>query len=105
MVKITRRGRNVSRSSNCKRWGILAILILFIGSISFLLHSYFAHNADNSLCNCPSCVFNRTPEEGEYVYNRYLIFISLVWIAVIFAIVFFVNYFFVKKEQKAIMFI
>lgn len=50
-------------------------------------------------------MLNHVHEEGEYIYNRYLIFISFIWIAVIFATVFLVNYCFVKKEQKEIMFV
>lgn len=45
-------------------------------------------------------MLNHVSEEGEYIYNRYLIFISFIWIAVIFAAVFLVNYCFVKKNKK-----
>lgn len=45
-------------------------------------------------------MLNHVPEEGEYIYNRYLIFISFIWIAVIFAAVFLVNYYFVKKNKN-----
>lgn len=100
MVKLTHHGKITDHSSSCKRWGILAVLIIFVGSTSFLLYSYFSHDADNPLCSCPFCVFSRTPEEGEYLYNRYLVFISLIWIAVIFAIIFLANYCFVKKNKN-----
>lgn len=100
MVKLTRSGKIVGHSSNCKRWGMLSVLVVFVGSMSFLLYSYFSHDAGNPLCNCVMCIFSRTPEDGEYVYNRYLIFISLIWIAVIFAIIFFANCCFVKKNKN-----
>lgn len=100
MVKLTNHKKAIGRPLSCKRWGIIAIIILFAGSLSFLLYSYFSHDADNPQCNCLLCMLNHVPEEGEYIYNRYLIFISFIWIAVIFATVFLANYCFVKKEQK-----
>ena len=102
MVKLTNHKKAIDRPLSCKRWGIIAIIILFAGSLSFLLYSYFSHDVDNPQCNCLLCMLNHVPEEGEYIYNRYLIFISFIWIAVIFAAVFLVNYCFVKKEQKEI---
>lgn len=50
-------------------------------------------------------MLNHIPEEGEYVYNRYLIFISLGWITLLFAVILLVNQLLVKKEQKEIAFI
>lgn len=100
MVKLTNHKKAIDRPLSCKRWGIIAIIILFAGSLSFLLYSYFSHDVDNPQCNCLLCMLNHVPEEGEYIYNRYLIFISFIWIAVIFAAVFLVNYCFVKKNKK-----
>lgn len=100
MVKLTNHKKAIDRPLSCKRWGIIAIIILFAGSLSFLLYSYFSHDADNPQCNCLLCMLNHVPEEGEYIYNRYLIFISFIWIAVIFAAVFLLNYCFVKKNKK-----
>lgn len=45
-------------------------------------------------------MLNHIPEEGEYVYNRYLIFISLVWITLLFAVILLVNQLLVKKNKK-----
>ena len=101
MVKLTNHKKTIDRPLGCKRWGIIAIIIIiFAGSLSFLLYSYFSHDADNPQCNCLLCMLNHVPEEGEYIYNRYLIFISFIWIAVIFAAVFLVNCCFVKKNKK-----
>ena len=100
MVKLTNHKKTIDRPLGCKRWGIIAIIIIFAGSLSFLLYSYFSHDADNPQCNCLLCMLNHVPEEGEYIYNRYLIFISFIWIAVIFAAIFLVNYCFVKKKTK-----
>lgn len=100
MVKLTNHKKTIDRPLGCKRWGIIAIIIIFAGSLSFLLYSYFSHDADNPQCNCLLCMLNHVPEEGEYIYNRYLIFISFIWIAVIFAAIFLVNYCFVKKNKK-----
>ena len=100
MVKLTNHKKAIDRPLSCKRWGIIAIIILFAGSLSFLLYSYFSHDADNPQCNCLLCMLNHVPEEGEYIYNRYLIFISFIWIAVIFAAVFLVNYCFVITQYS-----
>jgi amino acid transporter len=100
MVKLTNHKKAIDRPLSCKRWGIIAIIIFFAGSLSFLLYSYFSHDVDNPQCSCLLCMLNHVPEEGEYIYNRYLIFISFIWIAVIFAAVFLVNYCFVKKNKK-----
>lgn len=45
-------------------------------------------------------MLNHIPEEGEYVYNRYLIFISLGWITLLFAVILLVNQLLVKKNKK-----
>ena len=79
MVKLTNHKKAIDRPLSCKRWGIIAIIILFAGSLSFLLYSYFSHDADNPQCNCLLCMLNH---------------------AVIFAAVFLVNYCFVKKNKK-----
>lgn len=77
-----------------------AILIILIVSCIFLLHSFLAHNADDALCGCIRCILNHIPEEGEYVYNRYLIFISLGWITLLFAVILLANQLLVKKNKK-----
>ena len=87
MVKLTNHKKAIDRPLSCKRWGIIAIIILFAGSLSFLLYSYFSHDVDNPQCNCLLCMLNHVPEEGEYIYNRYLIFISFIWIAVILSLI------------------
>ena len=84
MVKLTNHKKAIDRPLSCKRWGIIAIIILFVGSLSFLLYSYFSHDADNPQCNCLLCMLNHVPEEGEYIYNRYLIFISFIWICLLY---------------------
>lgn len=105
MVKLTNHKKAIDRPLSCKRWGIIAIIILFAGSLSFLLYSYFSHDVDNPQCNCLLCMLNHVPEEGEYIYNRYLIFISFIWIAVIFAACLFSELLLCKKEQKEIVFV
>ena len=45
-------------------------------------------------------MLNHVPEEGEYIYNRYLIFISFIWIAVIFAAILFSELLLCKKRTK-----
>lgn len=77
-----------------------AILIILIVSGTYLLHSFLAHDADAPLCGCIRCMLNHIPEEGEYVYNRYLIFISLGWITLLFAVILLANQLLVKKNKK-----
>ena len=36
--------------------------------------------------------FNRVPKEGEYLYNRYLPVISMVWVAFLILLVYVVRY-------------
>lgn len=45
------------------------------------MFSVFSHDALDACCNCIICTFNRVPKEGEYLYNRYLPVISMVWVA------------------------
>ena len=41
MVKLTNHKKTIDRPLGCKRWGIIAIIIIiFAGSLSFLLYSY-----------------------------------------------------------------
>lgn len=61
---------------------------------------FLAHDADAPLCDCIRCMLNHIPEEGEYVYNRYLIFISLGWITLLFAVILLANQLLVKKNKK-----
>lgn len=35
MVKLTNHKKAIDRPLSCKRWGIIAIIILFVGSLSF----------------------------------------------------------------------
>lgn len=77
-----------------------AILIVLIVSETYLLHAYLAHNADVPLCGCIRCMLNHIPEDGEYIYNRYLFFISLGWITLLFAVILLMNQYLVKKNKK-----
>lgn len=88
MVKLVHNEKPVNKTPRHKKIEILTILLLFIGSLSFLIYSYCIHNADNPLCQCLLCTLNHVPEDGEYIYNRYLIMISIVWAAFIFGILF-----------------
>ena len=106
MAKLTNHKKTIDRPLGCKRWGIIAIIIIiFAGSLIFLLYSYFSHDADNPQCNCLLCMLNHVPEEGEYIYNRYLIFISFIWIACDLCGCLFSELLFCKKEQKEIVFV
>ena len=47
----------------------------------YLTASYLSHDADDTLCRCIQCVTNRVPQDGEYLYNHYLLVLSAIWIA------------------------
>lgn len=106
MVKLVHSGTSAGKtfkrkqSFKYKRWGILAGVLLFAGSASFLRYSYFSHNASDSYCNCLICTFNNIPEDSELLYNRYLIFISLIWIAILFGIIFIASYYAQRKHKR-----
>ena len=53
-----------------------------------LFFSVFSHDALDACCNCIICTFNRVPKEGEYLYNRYLPVISMVWVAFLILLVY-----------------
>ncbi len=65
------------------KWIFPTALILFIGSVSFLVYSYLSHNGLLPACDCLLCMFNHVPEEGEYLFNRYMIVISIAWISLL----------------------
>ena len=75
-------------------------LHLLIGSLSFLIYSYCSHDANNPLCRCLLCTLNHTPEDGEYLYNRYLVVISITWAALIFGTLFVILYHIERKKKK-----
>lgn len=100
MPKSTPQRKPCVKTSHCKRWKITAILIILIVSDTYLLHAYLAHDADAPLCGCIRCLLTHTPEEGEYVYNRYLFFISLGWITLLFAVILLMNQYLVKKNKN-----
>ena len=54
---------------------ILTVLTLLIGSPSFLIYFYCSHDTNNQLFHWLLCTLNHTPEDGEYLYNRYLVII------------------------------
>ena len=71
MVKLTNHKKTIDRPLGCKRWGIIAIIIIFAGSLSFLLYSYFSHDADNPQCNCLLCMLNNIHKEQNKIYDIY----------------------------------
>ncbi len=87
------------RTFQYKRLEVPLILLLLISSVSYLLYSILSHNPDNVLCQCLLCVINHTPENGEYLYNRYLVIISMAWTTGIFGLLLLVKHY-VKKKHK-----
>lgn len=99
MVKLVHHKMPVNKTLHHRKIEILAVLTLLIGSLSFLMYSYYSHDADNPLCQCLLCTLNHTPKDGEYLYNHYLIGISITWAALIFGILFIILYQ-IEKRRK-----
>lgn len=100
MVKLIHHEMPKRRIFQYKRLEMPVIIILLTGSISYLLYSALSHNADNLLCQCLFCVINHTPEDGDYLYNRYLVIISLAWTAAVFGLLLLVKHLMEKKHKR-----
>ncbi|RHI90882.1 hypothetical protein DW150_11215 [Phocaeicola vulgatus] len=100
MVKLVHHEMSVNKTLHHRKIELLAVLTLLIGSLSFLIYSYCSHDTNNPLCRCLLCTLNHTPEDGEYLYNRYLIVISITWAALIFGTLFVISYHIERKKKK-----
>lgn len=100
MVKLVHHEMPVNKTLRQKKIEILAIVILFVGSLSFLIYSYCSHDAGNPLCQCLLCTLNRMPKDGEYLYNRYLIVISIAWTALILGALFIILHYMERKKKR-----
>ena len=58
MIKLTHHEMPVNKTLHHRTIEILTVLTLLIG---------------NPLCQWLLCTLNHTPEDGEYLYNRYLV--------------------------------
>lgn len=74
------------------KWLIWGALVALLAGVAIIGFSAFSHNALDVCCNCIICAFNRVPQEGEYLYNRYLPVISMVWVALLVLLVYVVRY-------------
>lgn len=99
MVKLIHHETPINKAFHYRKIEILAVVTLFVGSLSFLFYSYCSHNADNPLCRCLLCTLNRTPEDGEYLYNKYLVVISIAWAALLFGALFVILYYIERKDK------
>jgi len=77
-----------SKRTHYRRNLTILLLILIIGIVTFYL-CLTSHNDSNIHCHCLQCLMNYVPEDGEYLYNRYLPLISLLWILLIFLPIYF----------------
>lgn len=100
MVKLIHHEMPEKKPFRLRKLEIPVILTLLIGSISYLLHSILSHTPDNPLCQCLLCVMNHTPEDGEYLYNRYLVIISIAWSTAIFSLLLLARYQMKKWKNK-----
>ena len=100
MVKLIPHEMPVNKALHHRKTEILTILTLLVGSLSFLIYSYCSHDANNPLCQCLLCTLNNTPEDGEYLYNRYLIGISITWITLILGTLFVILYHIERKKKR-----
>ena len=101
MIKLTHHEMPVNKTLHHRKIEILAVLTLLIGSLSFLIYSYCSHDANNPLCRCLLCTLNHTPEDGEYLYNRYLV-ISITWAALIFWFLFVISLLFIAIRKRSL---
>ncbi len=74
------------------KWIVLTALFLLIGSISILIDACLSHDEQLSVCQCLFCTFNQVPEEGEYLFNRYMIVISIAWASLLTLLLFYFSY-------------
>ena len=73
MIKLTHHEMPVNKTLHHRTIEILTVLTLLIGSPSFLIYFYCSHDTNNPLCQWLLCTLNHTPEDGEYLSNRYLV--------------------------------
>lgn len=58
-------------------------ILLLMGCCAYLLVSVHSHDESNGLCQCVLCVNDGISGENEYLYNRYLVLISILWVTVL----------------------
>lgn len=97
MVKVVRSNPSGSGSSLYAKWLIWGALVVLIVGVSVLVFSVLSHDMQDAACNCILCMFNRVPEDSEYVYNRYLPVISIVWVSLLIILVYMVRYYVNKR--------
>lgn len=76
-----------SRQTHYRRNLAIILLFLIIGVTTFCL-CLISHNDSDIHCHCLQCLMNYIPEDGEYLYNRYLPLISFLWILLIFLLIY-----------------
>lgn len=92
MVKFVHPTHSQSHPSAAGKWLLWGTLLVLIAGVSIIVFSVFSHDALDADCNCIICAFNRVPQEGEYLYNRYLPVISMVWVALLVLLLYAVRY-------------
>ena len=101
MIKLTHHEMPVNKTLHHRTIEILTALTLLIGSPSFLIYFYCSHDTNNPLCQWLLCTLNHTPEDGEYLYNRYLV-ISITWAALIFGFLFVISLLFIAIRKRSL---
>ena len=101
MIKLTHHEMPVNKTLHHRTIEILTALTLLIGSPSFLIYFYCSHDTNNPLCQWLLCTLNHTPEDGEYLYNRYLV-ISITWAALIFGFLFVISLLFIAIRKSSL---
>lgn len=100
MVKLIHHEMPERKTSPLRKLEKLVTLILLVSSMSYLLYSLLSHDPDNPLCQCLLCAINHTPEDGEYLYNRYLVIISFAWTSTIFCLLLLIKPQIEKRHKK-----
>ena len=92
MVRFVHSTHSQFHPSVAGKWLVWGTLMMLLAGVAIIVFSVFSHDALDACCNCIICTFNRAPKEGEYLYNRYLPVISMVWVAFLVLLVYVVRY-------------
>ena len=69
--------------SPAERRLLLAALLVLVASTGGLALSFFSHTPDGQGCACVRCLLDTDPQEGGFLYNRFLLAVSLMWLSLL----------------------
>lgn len=62
---------------------LLVALLVLVASTGGLVLSFFSHTPDVQGCVCVRCLLDADPQEGGFLYNRFLLAVSLMWLSLL----------------------